>query len=126
MFAVHAATGIEMMEPLIDVVRAELARVAADGVLPSEVGRSRAQLKAGLLMSLESSSSIAETMARQILVHGRTLPSEELVAKVEAVTDEQLRTFAARLVTAVPSVAVAGAGHRSREFAERAGRSQTH
>lgn len=77
-------------------------------------------------MSLESSSSIAETMARQLLVHGRTLSSQELVTKVDAVTQEQLRTFAARLVTAPPSVAVAGAGRRSREFAERAGRSQTH
>ena len=126
MFAVHAATGIDMMEPLIDVVRAELARVATDGVSAAEISRSKAQLKAGLLMSLESSSSIAETMARQLLVHGRTLSSQELVTKVDAVTQEQLRTFAARLVTAPPSVAVAGAGRRSREFAERAGRSQTH
>lgn len=126
MFAVHAATGVDMMEPLIDVVRAELARVAADGVSAPEISRSKAQLKAGLLMSLESSSSIAETMARQLLVHGRTLSSQELVTKVDAVTQEQLRTFAARLVTAPPSVAVAGAGRRSREFAERAGRSQTH
>ncbi|MEQ1576266.1 MAG: pitrilysin family protein [Hyphomicrobium sp.] len=126
MFAVHAATGVDMMEGLIDVVRAELARVASEGVTAPETARSKAQLKAGLLMSLESSSSIAETMARQMLVHGRIVPGEELVAKVNAVTSEQLRTFAARLVTAPPSVAVAGAGRRSREFAERAGRSQTH
>ncbi len=126
MFAVHAATGAGMMDGLIDVVRAELARVAADGVTAPEIVRSKAQLKAGLLMSLESSSSVAEQMARQLLVHGRTLSSDELVAKVDGVTGDQLRTIAATLVTSRPSVAVAGAGRRSREFAERAGRSQTH
>lgn len=126
MFAVHAATGTDMMDGLIDVVRAELARVAADGVTAPEIGRAKAQLKAGLLMSLESSSSVAEQMARQMLVHGRTLSSDELVAKVDAVTETQLRTFAERLVIAPPSVAVAGAGRRSRDFAERAGRAQTH
>jgi predicted Zn-dependent peptidase len=126
MFAVHAATGADMMDRLIDVVRAELVGVAADGVTAPEIVRSKAQLKAGLLMSLESSSSVAEQMARQILVHGRTLSSEELVAKVESVTSDQLRTIAATLVTSKPSVAVAGAGRRSREFAERAGRRQIH
>ena len=126
MFAVHAATGVDMMDGLIDVVRDELARVASDGVTAPEIGRSKAQLKAGLMMSLESSSSVAESMARQMLVHGRTVSSDELIGKVDAVTDLQLRTFAARLVTAPPSVAVAGAGRRSKEFAERAGRSQTH
>jgi predicted Zn-dependent peptidase len=65
-------------------------------------------------------------MARQLLVHGRTLSSEELVARVDAVTEPQLRAFASTLITAKPSVAVAGAGRRSREFAERAGRAQTH
>jgi len=126
MFAVHAATGVDMMEGLIDVVRAEMARVASDGVTAPEIVRSKAQLKAGLLMSLESSSSVAEQMARQLLVHGRTLSSEELVARVDAVTEPQLRTFASTLITAKPSVAIAGAGRRSREFAERAGRAQTH
>jgi predicted Zn-dependent peptidase len=126
MFAVHAATGVDMMDGLIDVVRAEMARVAADGVTAAEIVRSKAQLKAGLLMSLESSSAVAEQMARQMLVHNRILSSEELVAKVDAVTEAQLRGFAMQLVTAKPAVAVAGAGRRSREFAERAGRSQTH
>ena len=126
MFAIHAATGVDMMDGLIDVVRDELARVAADGVTAPEIVRSKAQLKAGLLMSLESSSSVAEQMARQLLVHGRVIPSEELVRRVDQVSDHELRTFASRLVSAPPSVAVAGAGRRSRDFAERAGRSQTH
>ena len=126
MFAVHAATGVDMMDGLIDVVRAELARVATDEITSHEIIRSKAQLKAGLLMSLESSSAVAEQMARQMLVHGRTLSSDELVAKVESVTEDQLRNIATNLVTAKPSVAVAGAGRRARELAERAGRSQTH
>ena len=41
--------------------------------------RAKAQLKAGLLMSLESCSARAEQMARQLLVAGRLVPVEEII-----------------------------------------------
>ena len=48
--------------------------------------RAKAQLRAGLLMTLESPIARAGQMARHILIHGRPLALEEMVAKVEAVT----------------------------------------
>ncbi len=56
MLAVHAATGPELVEELADVVAQELAAVAEEGPTDAELQRSKAQLKAGLLMALESSS----------------------------------------------------------------------
>ena len=41
-------------------------------------------MKAGLLMALESSGARAEQLARQMIVYGRPIPLEEIVAKIEA------------------------------------------
>lgn len=123
LFAIHAATGQQMMAELIDVVRAELGAIAAAGPTAEELARAKAQLKAGLMMSLESSSARAEQMARQVMVHGRPLGSEELIEKVEGVTVSGVRDFAAALIAGPASVAVVGAGRASRDYAERAARS---
>ena len=126
LFAVHAATGPEMMTRLIEVVGGELCRVAAEAPSEREVARSKAQLKAGLLMGLESSSARAEQMARQLLVAGRLLAADELIGRVDAVTPEAIRALAETMVAkSVASVAVVGAGRRSRGFAEAASRMGT-
>jgi predicted Zn-dependent peptidase len=122
MFGVHAATGPEMMGELITTIDEELAKAAATAAPEREVARSKAQLKAGLLMSLESSSSRAEQMARQLMVMGRLIDVKELVAKVDAVTPEGMRVFAEQLATAKNrSVVVIGAGAKSAKYAAQAG-----
>jgi predicted Zn-dependent peptidase len=72
------------------------------------------------LMSLESSAARAEQMARHVLTHGRVLTNGELMDKVDAVTAEDARGFAAELAASDASVSVVGSGRRSRKFAERA------
>ena len=57
----------------------------------AEVARAKAQMKAGLLMALESSSARAEQLARQMFAWGRPMPLAEIVAKIEAVTVESVR-----------------------------------
>jgi predicted Zn-dependent peptidase len=123
LFGIHAATGPEMMSKLIDVVGRELARAAAEKPSGAELQRAKAQLKAGLLMSLESSSARAEQMARQLLVFDRLVPVSELTERVEGVTAEAVRALAERLMTgARPSVAIVGAGRKSEVFARQAER----
>ena len=74
MLGIYAATGAEMMSELIDVVGAELKQIADRGALDSEVARAKSQLKAGLLMALESRPRGLEQMARHLLAHGRVMP----------------------------------------------------
>lgn len=127
LLAVHAATGTETMASLIDVTGGELEDVAGRGPSAAELNRAKAQLKAGLLISLESSSARAEQMARHLLAHGRIVGSDELVREVDAVTAEDVGRFAQRLLAGRPSVAVVGAGKASErlasEAAQRMGRS---
>jgi predicted Zn-dependent peptidase len=120
LFGLHAATGADLMGKLIDVVGAELKRAANEAPSAPELARSKAQLKAGLLMSLESSSARAEQMARHLLSHGRVVPADELIAKVDDVTREHVRTFAAKLAVSRPSIAVVGSGRKSLKYARQA------
>lgn len=119
MFNIHAATGTEQLPEVRDVIIAELRKAAGDNVTPRELERAKAGLKAGLLMSLESSSARAEQMARQIIGFGRLIEPEELTQRVEAVTAEDVRAFAASIAGAEKAaIAVVGPGGAAAAFAE--------
>ena len=123
LFGVHAATGADMMAELIDVTGEEFARAAATVPTGMEVERSKAQLKAGLLMSLESSGARAEQMARQLLFFDRLVPATELIERVDVVTPPAVRDCAQRVLgRSKPSIVVVGAGRQSRAHTERAER----
>jgi predicted Zn-dependent peptidase len=84
---------------------------AAETVNEAEIGRAKAQMKAGLLMALESSGARAEQLARQIINWGRPILLDEIVAKVEAVTVESTRAAGrALLARGRPAIAALGPG----------------
>ncbi len=121
LFGVHAATGPNMMGELIDVIREEFTRSAMERPGAAEVQRAKAQLKAGLMMSLESSGARCEQMARQILLFDRLVTQDELVAKVEAVDADAIRSLAERILgQAKPAVVIVGAGRKGTIYAGQA------
>jgi predicted Zn-dependent peptidase len=94
----------ELMPVLMD----ELER-AADDITEKELARARAQLRAGLLMTLESPAARAGQLARQLLLFGRHIPVEELVAKIDAISAADVRALATRVFTgSAPTVAAVG------------------
>jgi len=106
-FGVHAATGPEDVRRLMPVVVDELER-AAESITDREVQRARAQLRAGLLMTLESPAARAGQLARQLLLFGRIIPPDELVARIETIDAGQVRDLAARLFAGAPTLASVG------------------
>ncbi|WP_210530221.1 M16 family metallopeptidase [Rubellimicrobium arenae] len=93
---IYAGTSAEDIVELVGLTIDELKR-AADDMTEAEVARARAQMKAGMLMGLESPSNRAERLARMLSIWGRIPPVEEQIAKVEAVTTQDVRDFAARM-----------------------------
>jgi predicted Zn-dependent peptidase len=78
-----------------------IGEVIADAALTAtqrELDRARAQAKAGLLMSLESSWGQAAYVARQLSVHGRLVEPSEVVAELEKVTLDQVRAAGAKML----------------------------
>ncbi|MBY0336150.1 MAG: insulinase family protein [Acetobacteraceae bacterium] len=110
-FAIYAGTGEEQAAELVPVAVEELRRVQRD-VTEDELNRAKAQLRASLLMSMESTSSRCEQLARQLQIHGRVIPVEETKAKIAAVTVDDIQRVAARLFRAKPTLATLGpVGH---------------
>jgi predicted Zn-dependent peptidase len=84
LFALYAGTDESDAPELMRVAIAELTN-ATETLNETEVNRAKAQMKAGLLMALESSEARVGQLARQILAYGRPIPLDEIVAKVDAV-----------------------------------------
>jgi predicted Zn-dependent peptidase len=110
-FGIYAGTGEQEAEELMPVTLAELRKVQKD-VTQEELNRARAQVKAGLLMSLESTGSRCEQVARQMQVFGRVIPTEETVAKLNAVTLDDIRRTALRIFGGKPTLATLGPADR--------------
>jgi predicted Zn-dependent peptidase len=110
MFCLYAGTDASDADELMRVVVGEMERAAGD-ITEVEVNRAKAQMKAGLLMALESSSARVQQLANQMLIHGRPMALEEIVAKIEAVTVASARAAGAALIgRSRPAVAALGPG----------------
>ncbi len=108
LFGVHAATENSDVPKLVPVILQELQK-AGQEITQAELDRSRAQISAGLMMSLESPASRAAQIARQILLFGRPFSNEELMERLNALNTERLRDLASRLFSEnVPTIAAIG------------------
>jgi predicted Zn-dependent peptidase len=70
---------------------------AADDMTEAEVARARAQMKAGMVMGLESPSNRAERLARMLSIWGRVPTLDEAIEKIDAVNVRDVRDFAAKM-----------------------------
>jgi predicted Zn-dependent peptidase len=110
MFGLYAGTDAGDSAELMRLVVDEIAN-AAETISEVEIARAKAQMKAGLLMALESSGDRIGQLARQMLAWGRPIPLDELVEKVEAVTVESARAAGRALIgRGKPAIAAIGLG----------------
>ena len=98
MITIYAGTSGEELPDLAAITIDEMRR-AADDMSTAEVARARAQMKAGLLMGLESPSNRAERLARMMQIWGRVPGVDEIVTNIDAVDTSAVRDFAGAMVT---------------------------
>jgi predicted Zn-dependent peptidase len=98
MTTIYAGTSAEQIAELALITVDELKR-AADDMSDSEVARARVQMKAGMLMGLESPSNRAERLARMMAIWDRVPTLDEAIQKIDAVGTQDVRDFAANMVT---------------------------
>jgi predicted Zn-dependent peptidase len=110
MFGLYAGTDAADTSELMRLVVDEIAN-AAETISEPEISRAKAQMKAGLLMALESSGDRIGQLARQMMVWGRPIPLNEVVEKIEAVTVDSARAAGRALIAnGKPAIAVLGLG----------------
>ena len=108
LFGIYAGTTADELNELIPVVTNEIKKVCEEKITQTELNRAKTQLKASMLMSLESSSSTAEVMARQYLVHHRIIPTEEIIARVEDVSIDDVQQAAQKVFSSNPTYTLLG------------------
>ncbi len=99
---IYAGTSADQVAELATITIDEMKRAAED-MSAEEVARARAQMKAGMLMGLESPSNRAERLARLVQIWGRVPSLEDTVAKIDAVSTEDVRAFAETMAVKAPA-----------------------
>src|SRR5690349_12703551 len=104
LFGIYAGTGEAEAAELVPALCEEAARLQ-DGFTAVELNRAKAQMKAGLLMSLESTSARCEQLAQHLLIHGTPFDPPEIVRRIEEVDDDAIGRVVARWRSAPPTLA---------------------
>ena len=101
MTTIYAGTAGNQVADLARITIDEMKRAAED-FSEIETTRAKSQMKAGLLMGLEGPSSRAERMARMVQIWGYVPPLDNVVEKIEAVSRDDLRSYAERMAINTP------------------------
>ena len=117
LFGVYAGTGEDEAETVVPVI-CDILSGLANTISDQELKRAKAQIKAGILMSLESTASRCEQLARQILVLGRPLPPDEISSRIDDVGRDAIIAISRRLLERTPTFAALGPIARVQSFNE--------
>lgn len=111
--SVYAGCAPKNARDVAAIVREQLALLADNGPAPAELERAKAVARAQMLMGLEAPSARAEARVGQVLLRDRLVPFEEVRAKLDAVTAEDVRAIAQAALAGPVAAAAIGpkAGH---------------
>ncbi|MBR1601116.1 MAG: insulinase family protein [Alphaproteobacteria bacterium] len=107
-FGVYAGLNEEEIKNYMPVVADEIKKIINEQVSDKELSRVKVQMKANILMALESSSSTAEVIARHQLCHNRNIPMEEIVEKIEKVGKDDVMKAAQYIFNSKPTYTLLG------------------
>jgi predicted Zn-dependent peptidase len=116
LFGIYAGTGEDEATELLPVLCDETMKLR-DGFAPGELARAKAQMKAGLLMSLESTSARCEQMAQHMLIHGTPFDPDDLVRRIDAVDDDAIARVVASWRGGTPTLVALGPVNKLEDFA---------
>ncbi|MCK7478844.1 MAG: insulinase family protein [Candidatus Moduliflexus flocculans] len=98
-WTVYAGTGKKRAKTVIEMIVREM-RGLADTMTDEELKRAKDQLKGNIILGLESTSNRMQSIARQEIYYGRYFSQKEIMREIDAVSMEQMRDLAHRLVNA--------------------------
>jgi predicted Zn-dependent peptidase len=108
LFGIYAGCAPGKVEEVLDLTRAELAAIAADGVTPEEIARGKGMVKGSYVLGLEDTGSRMSRLAKSELLYGDLMAVDELLARVDAVTLDEVNAVAAELLSTPMTLAIVG------------------
>jgi predicted Zn-dependent peptidase len=96
---IYAGTRAREVERVLDVIRRETRKMAVHGIERAELKRTKDQMKGSLMLSLESSHSRMNKLAKDELIVGAHTSMEEMVSEIDAISGQQISRLAQDLFT---------------------------
>jgi predicted Zn-dependent peptidase len=108
LFGVYAGCAPGKVDEVLALAREELSKVTTGGLSAVEVARGKGMLKGALVLGLEDTGSRMSRLGKGELLHRELLSVDQLLARIDAVTHDDVARVAAELLTGQPSLAVIG------------------
>ncbi|MCK9922436.1 insulinase family protein [Frankia sp. AgPm24] len=108
LFGVYAGCGPRRADEVLAIARDEVRAIAERGITAEELDRARGQSHGSLVLGLEDTGSRMSRLGKSELAHGELLSISEIIARVDAVTLEDVREIAATLVAQPWALGVIG------------------
>jgi predicted Zn-dependent peptidase len=106
--AVSVGTAPDHAREVLALVNGELDRMGETGITARELAVAKGHLRAETLLSLEDSGARMSRIGSSLLLHGQVLEVDEVLAKVNAVTVEDVAGVAATLAAQPRTLSVVG------------------
>lgn len=95
--SIYAATSSNQALAALQLIEQSIRATAGDAS-EAELNRARMQAKAGLLHASETSAGYMHILGGRTIIHGRPVPIAETLARLDAVTLDDVRAAGARIV----------------------------
>lgn len=93
-FTVYAGCSTANIEEVLDITRAEIDRVVTDAITEAEMIRSIGMLRGSLMLGLDEPGALMSHLGKSELSPGDVLTPEEMIARIEGVTMDDVRAVA--------------------------------
>ena len=107
-FTVYAGTRPSNAEQVIRLIQAEAERVRTQGVTAEELDRSKQSIKGHLVLGLESTRNRMTRLGKNEVTGGEILSVDEVIRRVDTVTDADIKRVANEVLSAEKVLAVIG------------------
>jgi len=110
LFTIYAGASPAHIDEVLDLSLKELRRAVREPVSADELRLAKDQATSSVLLSLESSSARAGALARQEIIHGHRISPDQIIRRIEEVTEEDALRVAQECFT-TPGLALAALGN---------------
>jgi predicted Zn-dependent peptidase len=105
---VSVGTSPEKATEVLDLVNAELDKMGSDGVTERELAIAKGNLRAETLLSLEDSGARMSRIGSSLLLHGKVMPVDDVIAKIEKITVDDVGKAAHELANQTRTISTVG------------------
>jgi predicted Zn-dependent peptidase len=118
LFGVYAGCVPRKVDDVLAICREELDKVAASGITFEELERGKGQLRGSMVLGLEDTGSRMSRIGKAELVYGEQLSVDDVLARIDSVTLDEVTEVAADVLSATPTLAVVGPFDEDRDFSK--------